>query len=387
MVFHRQSAGGDVWGSTCTNPGCYGVPLYRQYLTKVEMDRWTDDKYKCSDQAKPPRTPKANCRWPFIRMAGEDLSQRETLTINNGTYYVDTTVSLDTQNTENYTTTAPRFLNVFKAGETYYMFFAYVKPSTVQTYQIYVGPGFDTSTHFKFGRVNVDELGGDFFFQRSPTVQEIWADPQLNGDILTVNIDFSGMTALDPSPDSGLCQPRTFCKPAGSKDEKKMCVSALKPDDPIIAANKNFVAQNDAVCQTWATKDLDCPPIVRDKDRNWMIDGGPGFCLHIPHSCRRTGFAVADDKLPSAWPRSAFLKDAKPTQGAPDWATRFKRPAKEPDQSAGRLLLPGSPAGDRNCHHALTSIQRCVAHKPDRGRPLGPPTLARNRAFGYSQRP
>ena len=171
MVFHRQSAGGDVWGSTCTNPGCYGVPLYRQYLTKAEMDRWTDDKYKCSDQAKPPRTPKANCRWPFIRMAGEDLSQRETLTINNGTYYVDTTVSLDTQNTENYTTTAPKFLNVFKAGETYYMFFAYVKPSTVlRPIRFTSGPA-STSTHFKFGRVNVDEFGGDFFFQRSPTVQ------------------------------------------------------------------------------------------------------------------------------------------------------------------------------------------------------------------------
>ena len=292
-----------------------------------------------------------------------DLSQRETLTINNGTYYVDTTVSLDTQNTENYTTTAPRFLNVFKAGETYYMFFAYVKPSTVQTYQIYVGPGFDTSTHFKFGRVNVDELGGDFFFQRSPTVQEIWADPQLNGDILTVNIDFSGMTALDPSPDSGLCQPRTFCKPAGSKDEKKMCVSALKPDDPIIAANKNFVAQNDAVCQSWATKDLDCPPVVLKDGKK--IDGGCfAFAFTLP-----TGF-VANNTYHRPEPQR--FSDAKKKQGQPDWATRFQRPGRS---------MPKTPATTRSCRGptvARPDLDPTVsASKPDRPFRLATATLAR----------
>src|SRR5215211_2291045 len=76
MLYHRQASAvedkDDVWGVDCTNQGCYGVPLYRQYLTKAEQQRWTDN--KCRDQANPPRTPKAECRWPSIRMYGEALS-------------------------------------------------------------------------------------------------------------------------------------------------------------------------------------------------------------------------------------------------------------------------------------------------------------------------
>ena len=37
----------------------------------------------------------------------------------------------------------PRSNNVLKAGETYYVFFLYVKARTEQTYQVYVGPEFD----------------------------------------------------------------------------------------------------------------------------------------------------------------------------------------------------------------------------------------------------
>ena len=130
---------------------CYGVPLYRQLLTgndgkdgkprTREWTRWFDA--KCDVNRNTPQ-----CRWPFIRMAGQNIYQRHTLTLNGGTYYLDTSVPLDTQQTEPFTKKpgAARDVNVFEGGQTYYVFFLYTKPSTNQTYQIYVGDGFQQSS-------------------------------------------------------------------------------------------------------------------------------------------------------------------------------------------------------------------------------------------------
>ena len=105
-----------------------------------------------------------------------------------------------------------------------------------------------------------------------------------------------------------------------------MCVSALKPDDPLIAANKNFVAQNDKVCQSWAMKDLDCPPVVwKDGTR---VDGG---CFAFAFTLPTTNF-TADDTYhrPEPLPFPTVL-DSKKKQGQPDWTTKFTRGTKAPD--------------------------------------------------------
>ena len=100
-----------------------------------------------------------------MRMAGENFYQRNTLTVNNGTYFIDTSVPREVQygdatkkiageqfnnitpcDVKDENGCKPRSVNVFMAGETYYVFFLYAKQSTVQTYQIYVGNGFDTGT-------------------------------------------------------------------------------------------------------------------------------------------------------------------------------------------------------------------------------------------------
>jgi hypothetical protein len=337
MLYHRQSID-DVWDIGCTNPGCYGVPLYRQYLTKDELKRWTDS--KCSDQAKTLKQD-PQCRWPFIRMAGEALAQRETLTINNGTYYVDTTVSKDRQEKENYTTTvlgALRSRNVFKAGETYYMFFAYAKTSTVQTYKIYVGKDFKPATHFKPGRISVD---GFEWLDKGPS--EPWATPSpaIGADgILTVNIDFSG-TKVDPStePAGGLCQPRTFCTSGIDPDTKqKACVSAVQPNDPLMLANTNFAEQNAKVCQLWAAKDLDCPPIERNSEGRWTDGGCYAFAFTMP----TTGFA-ADDlyRRPEPEPFPATV-DARKKQGLPDWTTKFTQGVKNQNDTCFYPKVPGT---------------------------------------------
>jgi hypothetical protein len=74
--------------------------------------------------------------------------------------------------------------------------------------------------------------------------------------ILAVTINFGAVTELDPTPEE-LCQPRSFCKPSA---DKKQCVAALAENDPLLIANRNLKGDVEAVCKTWAVKDLDCPP-------------------------------------------------------------------------------------------------------------------------------
>ena len=88
-------------------------------------------------------------------MGGQSTYQRSSLTVNHGTYFLDTSVSKTRNAREAFTTTTicpvtsppkrtrpalPRSVNVFLKGQTYYMFFLFAKPATKQTYQIYVGP-------------------------------------------------------------------------------------------------------------------------------------------------------------------------------------------------------------------------------------------------------
>jgi len=87
---------GTNWNSNCTS-GCYGVPLYRQYLTGPEAAQENPD--------------------TKIRMMGPHISGRINLTVNRGVYYIETTDGEDAQqNTP--------LKNIFTAGETYYIFLA-----------------------------------------------------------------------------------------------------------------------------------------------------------------------------------------------------------------------------------------------------------------------
>jgi cell migration-inducing and hyaluronan-binding protein len=129
------------WSSACSNQVCYGVPLYRQYVTATE---------------------KANGEIPSIRMMGQSISQRSNLTANHGQYYIDTTVGLARQQQQ----VGPvGNVNVFRAGQTYYVFLVFAKPTTMQTYQLYVGkdPGFNPSSAVVMTRVNVDTAALAFF--------------------------------------------------------------------------------------------------------------------------------------------------------------------------------------------------------------------------------
>ncbi len=113
-----------TWSYDCANSGCYGVPLYRQYLNPGEATA------------------------PFIRMSSQATGQRETMAPNNGLFYIDTTVDQGTQGQ------AGNLYSVFQKDKKYHVFLLFAKPGppitttagTKETYQLFVGKGLDTTT-------------------------------------------------------------------------------------------------------------------------------------------------------------------------------------------------------------------------------------------------
>ncbi len=346
VIYHV--AEGNIWDADCSNPQCYGVPLYRQFLAgdpgdlknrtgqTREWQHWIAN--KCDiDQTT------TKCRWPFIRMSGTALSTRETLTLNNGTYYIDTTVPKSTQDTEQYNTqiggrSKTSFVNVFQPDTqinpdhkfigTYNVFFVYAKPSTRQTYQIYLGKD-ATAADIKpiqvaLHNLEVKTLGNEPWLPPADTSQVA-----KNG-IISVTVDFTKLTdgTLDIVPKNGLCEPHTFCKASG-----ETCGSALTATDPLVIANPEIKEQAQAVCSQWAVKDLDCPP-----------KGCYGFSFTIP----KTGFtadATLADPSPHRPAPVPFPTDSK-DQGTPTWLVRFLGTTVEPDQTKGQChyaTLPTYP--------------------------------------------
>ncbi|HEY3912313.1 MAG TPA: hypothetical protein VGM07_20865 [Stellaceae bacterium] len=340
VIYHTPEGG--IWDADCSNPECYGVPLYRQFLAGTKGDdaatstrEWKHWYGNGCNTDKTRFGITSKCRWPFIRMSGTALGTRETLTINNGTYYLDTTVPKAIQTTEQYNTSAggqskDTFVNVFQPDTkiddrtfvgTYNVFFVYAKPSTRQTYQIYLGKE-ATAADIKAIQVSLTNLND---------IKDLGAPPWLHADtsqiassgIVGVRVDFSKLTdgTLDIVPDNGLCEPHTFCKPSGNK-----CVSALPDTNPL-------AKQAAAVCSQWALKDLDCPP-----------KGCYGFSFTIP----KTGF-TADATLADPSPHRPaptpfpMTEEAVEIQGKPTWLVKFLATTIEPDATKGQCHYPTLP--------------------------------------------
>jgi hypothetical protein len=264
----------DNWGSVCTssppNFGCLGVPLYRQLLKAGE--------------SKNPETQRK-------RMMGQNNFQRSALTGNHGWYYLDTTVSKDAQ-------TAHQFQSptAFSGGGAYDLFFLYTKPSTVQTYQMFIGTGFDTSiatTNVKYG---YEGLTLPFQFTQASTSDGksgAWSSSYDPGKgILTLKTNMTklpgiySLSAFLPGSKTDTlgakyCQPATMCSWSGSR-----CVCNASGPYASVCSQTNPAKQT--VCD-WSVRDLDCP-----------APGCPAFQITFPPACTTGGnkdkcFA-ADDK-------------------------------------------------------------------------------------------
>ncbi|MEO7064410.1 MAG: hypothetical protein ABI082_11650, partial [Dokdonella sp.] len=274
------------WNRSCTSESCYGIPLWRQDLMPI------------ADDGKP----------KSMRMMGQSTGQRGSLTVNHGTYYVDTAVSKERQLKGDTPTSkaacakreklnqSPCVINVFQPNQTYYLFLLYAKADTQQTYRFYVGDNtdFDPAT-IKMVQASIGvtppiytELGG------LPMGRAHW----LNNDkatakgVVEVSLsleDLPGVTSLFQKEKMASCQPATYCKWSGTVETGK-CVGV-----------DNTPTSNDS-CK-WAGADPDCP-----------AGGCFGIAFTLP-----SGFKTLADFNPPPNPRPA----ATCVQNAAPWAIPF----------------------------------------------------------------
>jgi hypothetical protein len=329
---------GGSWSKDCGGPFCYGVPIYRQYLTGSRITdtgkpdgkltgastrewlTWFNN--KCDPAAD--GVVKLECDTPFARMAGTGTWQRSIMTVNQGKFYIDTTRSLKTQqedttlgsrgsNEEPYVECSvqtdqskncrPRSVNVFEAGKTYFVFFVFAKNTTKQMYQIYVGKGFDINTGFKGIKIPATETR----YKWTEWKGHPWTTEMVEGstkgvqDVLQVTVDFSKVTGAELDPKkatSETCKPASFCQ-GGSGS----CDTSLKDNDPRVVMNPNLKNIAKRICSEWAVKDLDCP------------EGGClGFSFTLPKS--NTPFADDKNHRPPPEPFQKF-----PTDTSDIWKT------------------------------------------------------------------
>ena len=208
------------WSQDCSNPACYGVPLYREFRVAGET------------------------RKAAIRMAGQSTAQRSTLTVNHGRYYLDTTVSEADQRNAGASN-----LNVFDPGQTYYTFLLYAKPGTEQTYDLYVGPGFNLSTDVFAARADISGSPTKFTTDPWPASWSKQYNPSSGVLTVTMNMDFDEFKTDYSASGQNQCQPQNFCswKPAA-----KSCGCALPSSDGLFS-------ECQSVCGKWTAKDVDCP--------------------------------------------------------------------------------------------------------------------------------
>jgi hypothetical protein len=242
------------WGSGCTTSdptqvnSCVGMPMYRQYLTDGETAGLAQQK----------------------RMMGQDTFQRSGLTVNHGSYYIDTTVS-KTKQTEQ----GAKSWNAFTSGHKYDLFFLYAKKTTAQTYTMYVGQNHPKNlgaTHVKFGYVDITTAKYDFKEANGGKLPTGWSsnyDPDKGWLTLTVNMasladDFDltkDVPNTKPAKTLGqeLCQPSSMCAwKVDGVSNTCQCNITDKTNYLYDECHEKNVAGNDAIC-SWSTKDLDCP--------------------------------------------------------------------------------------------------------------------------------
>lgn len=250
------------WAVDCTGPSCSGVPLYRQYTLPSETSA------------------------PMIRMAGQATAQRSSLTVNHGFYYVDTT-----QSPEQQTQIGAGNHSTFQAGATYYTMLLFAKPTTTQTYQYYVGPGFNSATDVFAARA--DTSSAPVRFTPGDSWPATWPQPQYDPKtgLLTVTIDmgFSEFQDSYRAASQNKCAPVGFC---GWSSVSNQCSSSLEPTDTLYG-------ESQSVCSRWPVKDVDCPQ-----------GGCYAFGIKLP-----AGFTTG--------PKPALPPASQPFPSTPAWETPF----------------------------------------------------------------
>lgn len=225
-----QCQGDAGWAKECSNQQCYGVPMYRQYVTEEELN--SGDK-------------------PVVRMMQQAIWQRNNLTVNHGKFYIDTTATQKKQQDS-----GASKLNVFRAGETYHVFLIYAKPTTKQTYQMFIGRKL-ANPEVKMIRAVLNT--GNFKISQH-SFPSSWGDPGYDSDTglltVTMNMDFDEFKTNYQNAKKDGCQPANFCR---WDDSSKQCKSALSDKNDLYSESIEKNAQGEEAICSWAVKDIECP--------------------------------------------------------------------------------------------------------------------------------
>ena len=271
------------WDAPCSDQNCFGVPLYREYLTDAEVG---------------PRNQRPlTAVMPFIRMAGSAICQRESLTLNHGHYYFDLTASPGIQ-ARWPASGGPVDKNIFVAGQKYDFFDVFAKVDTEQTFQMYVGPRFDTVNGVQLVRVNI--VNAPLKIDPDPvySCKEGPADGTAckfmynsANEILTVNLNFGPYAAQFTSAKQALCVPKLFCQSTSNG-----CTG-------ISGALGNLTdAERNTTCG-YAGKDVDCP-----------TGGCVGFRVTLPG-----GFAANNQSMVAELPSKLAMCYPNDARGNKFW--------------------------------------------------------------------
>jgi len=270
-----------IWDKECSTNTCFGVPLHRLYLVQSEIN--------------------TGAAPPLILMMGQSVGQRSTLSVNHGDFYIDTTQSLAQQQN-----LRAGQVSVFEAGHTYYNFLLFAKPTTRQTYTVWVGPGLDLQNDVKAYQVDIKGAPPTFTESSWPIS---WPQPTYDSStgLLTVTMDMNfsdfqnGYTAAKQED----CQPATFC----TLNSSNSCGCALSSSDKLFK-------ECTEVCGKWAGHDIDCPVMKGSDGKLHSTCYGFGFTLPqqfvngTPHTPK--GVCYPDD---SDW-NVNFTRANQPTAGS-----------------------------------------------------------------------
>jgi len=226
---------------------------------------------------------------------GSSIGQGIGLTVRDGVYYVDT--ASETQSGTCLGATNAGFqIASFKKSETYAVYNLFANSETKITYQVYVGPGFDPATGFRWIRVFPHETTAPSYVVRKAPDPGL-AAPVYQDGVLTVTIDQTKIAGSFKynAGDPLRCQPRDLCLPAAAGCA---AVAALPP------GHEGLKPLVDRICTNWVnpanveTAGLflaECP-----------AGGCLGFAFKLPDGFQPRPYAEVGQKLSACYPKDAI---------------------------------------------------------------------------------
>ena len=311
------------WNSDCGNSHCYGVPLYRQYLTDAEMQDFNAHSVDTTSE---------KAHRPSIRMIGGGTGARSALVMNHGSYYIDTSVSAKTERASSTPDNNVSSLNIFEPNQSYTFFLLFANQRTQQTYSLYVGDnGKSGPSGVPPGTVTpvlVDIADATYKVTANPTGESFLKVTGYDKGVVTFTVNLTKRSEFLPENRAAYCQPTTFCQ--WKKDNTCGCKPGTNCTDS-------------KVC-SYGIGDIDCPTI-----------NGKAACF---------GFQV---KMLGSFPDLTLNAANPPAPLPPPNPTKFSDAANPNDKlyfTTGKVTFVSDVAAPGNCKYPTPPLQTDVGIEP-----------------------